>query len=64
MRKSSLHRLLVWDANGVLVCRSSPGAASQPYTLNTAFPTKALTDEELTIEQAGLANSVIVQRWI
>ncbi|GJE95278.1 SEP and UBX domain-containing protein [Phanerochaete sordida] len=61
-RMNLTHR--VSDLRG-FVDASSPGTASRPYTLNTAHPVmKPLENEELTIEQAGLANSVVVQRWI
>lgn len=32
------------------------------YRLATAFPPKQLDDDSLTIEAAGLANSVIIQK--
>lgn len=42
-------------------------AASRPdmpvgYSLVTSFPTKALTDDTQTIEEAGLINAVIIQK--
>uniref|UniRef100_A0A0A9CTT1 UBX domain-containing protein n=1 Tax=Arundo donax TaxID=35708 RepID=A0A0A9CTT1_ARUDO len=40
---------------------SRPGAA-RPYQLQTGFPPKLLTDPTQTLEQAGLANSVIMQK--
>ncbi|KAL6650863.1 hypothetical protein ACP70R_009788 [Stipagrostis hirtigluma subsp. patula] len=40
---------------------SRPGAA-RPYQLQTGFPPKQLTDPTQTVEQAGLANSVIMQK--
>jgi UBX domain-containing protein 1 len=40
---------------------SRPGAA-RPYQLQTGFPPKQLTDPTQTVEQAGLANSVIQQK--
>ncbi|TKA54501.1 hypothetical protein B0A53_03194 [Rhodotorula sp. CCFEE 5036] len=42
--------------------RSRPGVASQPYVLQTTFPTRELTDLSETIKQAGLLGSVVVQR--
>ncbi|EKM51407.1 uncharacterized protein PHACADRAFT_263503 [Phanerochaete carnosa HHB-10118-sp] len=61
-RMNLTHR--VRDLRG-FVDASSLEAASRPYTLNTAQPAmKLLADEELTIEQAGLVNSVVVQRWV
>ncbi|AQK44112.1 Plant UBX domain-containing protein 4-like [Zea mays] len=38
-----------------------PGAA-RPYQLQTGFPPKQLADPTQTVEQAGLANSVIMQK--
>ncbi|KAL5216042.1 hypothetical protein ABZP36_007443 [Zizania latifolia] len=40
---------------------SRPGAA-RPYQLQTGFPPKQLADPAQTVEQAGLANSVIIQK--
>nr|CAB3487305.1 unnamed protein product [Digitaria exilis] len=40
---------------------SRPGA-SRPYQLQTGFPPKQLTDPTQTVEHAGLANSVIMQK--
>ncbi|CAD6260625.1 unnamed protein product [Miscanthus lutarioriparius] len=40
---------------------SQPGAA-RPYQLQTGFPPKQLADPTQTVEQAGLANSVIMQK--
>lgn len=40
---------------------SRPGAAV-PYQLQTGFPPKKLTDLTQTVEEAGLANSVIMQK--
>ncbi|TVU14153.1 hypothetical protein EJB05_37600 [Eragrostis curvula] len=40
---------------------SRPGAA-RPYQLQTGFPPKLLTDPTQTVEQAGLKNSVIMQK--
>jgi UBX domain-containing protein 1 len=33
------------------------------YTLQTTFPTKSLTDDDITIKEAGLLNAVVVQRF-
>ncbi|KAG0526158.1 hypothetical protein BDA96_06G121400 [Sorghum bicolor] len=40
---------------------SRPGA-TRPYQLQTGFPPKQLADPMQTVEQAGLANSVIMQK--
>ena len=46
------------------ITSSSPGASARPYTLNTAQPAmKVIEDESVTIGDAGLANSVVVQRY-
>ena len=41
---------------------SRPDAAARPFRLATAFPPAQLDDDSATIEAAGLANSVVVQR--
>ncbi|KIJ27410.1 hypothetical protein M422DRAFT_784894 [Sphaerobolus stellatus SS14] len=41
---------------------SRPGSSSVTYTINTTFPNRVLDDETQTIEQAGLKNSLVVQR--
>jgi len=41
---------------------SRPGQSNTPYTIGTTFPNRILDDDKLTIQGAGLANSVIVQR--
>jgi UBX domain-containing protein 1 len=46
-------------------CSSSrPENNVRPYTIGTTFPNRTLEDDGLTIEAAGLRNSVIVQRWV
>ncbi|QDZ24732.1 UBX domain-containing protein [Chloropicon primus] len=42
--------------------RPSFGTPSASYQLVTSFPTTVLTDESKTIEEAGLANAVILQK--
>jgi len=42
---------------------ASGNAAGRAFTIQTTFPNRVLDDDSLTIEKAGLANSVIVQRW-
>jgi hypothetical protein len=41
---------------------SRPDTAGRAYRLATAFPPQQLDDDSLTIEAAGLANSVIIQK--
>ncbi|GJJ14154.1 hypothetical protein Clacol_008414 [Clathrus columnatus] len=41
---------------------SRPGSSLTPYTIQTPFPVRILDDNTLTIEKAGLKNSVVVQR--
>ncbi|CCK68685.1 protein phosphatase regulator SHP1 KNAG_0B02430 [Huiozyma naganishii CBS 8797] len=36
---------------------------SKQFTLNHAFPVKPITDMQLTLKDADLVNSVVVQRW-
>lgn len=43
--------------------RSRPENLTRPYTIQTTFPVKVLEDDAKTIQEAGLANSVVVQRW-
>ncbi|TFK51290.1 SEP-domain-containing protein [Heliocybe sulcata] len=43
---------------------SRPENNARPYTIGTTFPNRVLEDGSETIEQAGLVNSVIVQRWV
>ncbi|KAJ7686387.1 ubiquitin-related domain-containing protein [Mycena rosella] len=40
-----------------------PENLTRPYTIGTTFPNRTLDDDATTIAGAGLANSVIVQRW-
>ncbi|KAI0357190.1 SEP-domain-containing protein [Trametes cingulata] len=42
---------------------SRPENNARPYVIMTTFPNRELQDETQTIEAAGLANSVVVQRW-
>ncbi|KAF8708940.1 hypothetical protein AX14_013494 [Amanita brunnescens Koide BX004] len=42
---------------------SHPENMARVYTIGTTFPNRTLEDNTQTIEAAGLANSVIVQRW-
>lgn len=39
-----------------------PHYAIQDFSLLTAYPTKELTDEDKTIDEAGLKNSALMQR--
>jgi len=49
----------------ILNCGSSsrPENLTRPYTIGTTFPNRTLEDGTQSIEQAGLVNSVVVQRW-
>ncbi|KAI9432401.1 SEP-domain-containing protein, partial [Lactarius indigo] len=42
---------------------SRPENNTRAYTIGTTFPNRTLDDDSVTIEAAGLLNSVIVQRW-
>ena len=48
----------------LLYASSRPENNARPYTIGTTFPNRTLEDDGLTIEAAGLSNSVIVQRWV
>lgn len=39
-----------------------PAMAAREFILMTTFPSKELTDESSTLQQANLLNAVIVQR--
>ncbi|KAI9342057.1 hypothetical protein DFJ73DRAFT_843047 [Zopfochytrium polystomum] len=41
---------------------SRPGQAGQPFALQATFPNRTLEDDSLTVKDAGLLNSVIVQK--
>jgi len=43
---------------------SRPENLSRPYTIGTTFPNRTLEDDKVTIQAAGLVNSVVVQRWV
>lgn len=43
---------------------SHPTFFTTPYTIQTTFPNRMLEDNAQTIEQAGLKNSVVVQRLV
>lgn len=43
--------------------RNNAGSSNRPYILQTTFPVKQLDDNNQTIKEAGLLNSVIVQRY-
>ncbi|KAF9220591.1 SEP-domain-containing protein [Gyrodon lividus] len=43
---------------------SRPENVTHDYTIGTTFPNRTLEDDTQTIKGAGLANSVIVQRWV
>jgi UBX domain-containing protein 1 len=42
---------------------SHPGMTARAYTLQASFPPKPLTDEAMSIQEAGLINSVVIQKW-
>jgi len=43
---------------------SRPENAARAYTIQTTFPVHVLQDESQTVKDAGLLNSVVVQRWV
>ena len=62
MRKF-LKVLLLGKQNNCIFDRSRPENLTRAYTIGTTFPNRTLTDDQATIEAAGLVNSVVVQRW-
>jgi UBX domain-containing protein 1 len=53
----------VGDIRG-FINASRPGQSSVPYTIGTTFPNRILDDNSMSIQAAGLLNSVIVQRLV
>ncbi|KAN0078316.1 hypothetical protein V8E55_010373 [Tylopilus felleus] len=43
---------------------SRPENLTRVYTIGTTFPNRTLEDNSQTIQSAGVANSVVVQRWV
>jgi len=43
---------------------SRPENLAREYTIGTTFPNRTLEDNTQSIKDAGLANSVVVQRWV
>ncbi|PFH49148.1 hypothetical protein AMATHDRAFT_5121 [Amanita thiersii Skay4041] len=43
---------------------SRPENVTRAYSIGTTFPNRILDDNSVTLEAAGLANSVVVQRWL
>jgi hypothetical protein len=44
--------------------RARSGESVRPFTLQTTFPSRELSDGRQTLAAAGLANAVIVQRYV
>ncbi|TKY89257.1 hypothetical protein EX895_001788 [Sporisorium graminicola] len=42
---------------------ANPGLSTRSYTLNASFPPKPLMDESLTLQEAGLLNAVVIQKF-
>jgi UBX domain-containing protein 1 len=55
------HTHTINDIRG-FINASRAGEASRPYVLQTSFPKKDLEDVAQTIKDAGLLNSVVLQR--
>lgn len=36
---------------------------TRPFTINTSFPVKPITEQDKTIKEMDLVNSVVIQRW-
>lgn len=60
-RHAMLTTLLATDALR-FIRASRPDVGAGSYRLATAFPPQPLEDDSVTIEAAGLANSVIIQK--
>lgn len=58
-RFNSTHRIL--DVRDFIV-QSRPEFATLDFILVTSFPSKELTDESLTLQEAGIVNTVILQQ--
>jgi UBX domain-containing protein 1 len=43
---------------------SRPENMTRPYAIGTTFPNRTLEDDTQTLKDAGLVNSVIIQRWV
>jgi len=43
---------------------SRPENLSRPYIIMLTFPKRTLDDDSMTIQGAGLVNSVVVQSWV
>ncbi|KZO94590.1 SEP-domain-containing protein [Calocera viscosa TUFC12733] len=43
---------------------SRPENAARAYNIQTTFPSRVLDNESQTVKDAGLLNSVVVQRWV
>ncbi|ORZ35936.1 ubiquitin-related domain-containing protein [Catenaria anguillulae PL171] len=46
-----------------IVAAARSDSSGRSFTLSTTFPMKVLTEDAQTLEQAGLLNSVVVQKW-
>ncbi|KAI9331578.1 SEP-domain-containing protein [Obelidium mucronatum] len=57
------HTHTVGDVRG-FINASRTGESSRPYAIMTTFPNKDLTDDSVTLKEAGLINAVIVQRLL
>jgi hypothetical protein len=44
------------------ICNAVPDQAYKVFALMTTFPNKEIEDEHLTVEQAKLANAVVMQK--
>jgi len=43
---------------------SRPENMTRAYTIGTGFPNRTLDNDTQSIEDAGLRNSLIMQRWV
>ncbi|KAI8826751.1 uncharacterized protein EV422DRAFT_562805 [Fimicolochytrium jonesii] len=57
------HTHTIGDIRG-FVNSSRPENATRRFVLQTAYPVKELSDDKVTLKDAGLINAVIVQRFV
>lgn len=73
-----MHFILLWECkqfflfwcehskikqNKIKINFRSRSGESRPFVLMTTFPNKELTEESQTLQEAGLLNAVVVQKY-
>jgi hypothetical protein len=59
-----LQAILTTEAHTLTACSSRPENMTRAYTIGTGFPNRTLDNDTQSIEDAGLRNSLIMQRWV